>query len=728
MTNQMVYKTTPGQVEYSSPLSFAVNNLFLYGAALTQESRTSTYPASARSRGYSLGEHGRPGVLLLAVFLILLGCYAPIIQADSRIDIKNVTVVDVINENVLENQRITIQDGKIVHVEPENETSPLPGSTIIDGSNFIAIPGFIDTHTHLWQHAARGVASAAQLQDWAKVVYSITPYLTSEDAYWITLAAASQALLSGTTSVIDFASMDYANDTLPKGIQALLDREVDGGVVLWKPPLFFPSPQQKTYIDELRKVAGERISLWMGFGPLSFFSVPTSYDGVVLAQKAGMPITEHTEENIEERRGMHKLIIKYLRDHGSQLQRDDVTLLNSAVTPNVAPSNVDGMEALRVQAKLLHAARCFSRDGPPPAECEELQRLRKPSTWSPVPILDGWKVLPGFIAIHGVWLTNDDVERFKKNDASVSYNPESNMYLASGVARLNDLFKKGVRVHLGTDGAASNDRIDMFDAMRTAITLQKVYNLDPMQGITPWKVLQMATIEGARAMKRDGQTGSITTGKEADITLVDKRTLGASPITPQTIVPLLVYSATGRNVDTVLSNGHIVVQAGKLQGRPEFSEPNLARELNMRSNRLFLEAKQGKKYDITRNLDSPRYWSVRKLDDVKETFVNNSTEQPLYVLLAFSGTLFGGNVPGMQDEMTRKRYPIKAPDNYWCKLLSVKPGTRLTINKRSNNLEYVVNNGGDEQRRVGPSTGSEQILVYPSMTRFAPPPGCKLLD
>jgi 5-methylthioadenosine/S-adenosylhomocysteine deaminase len=163
---------------------------------------------------------------------------------------------------------------------------------------------------------------------------------------------------------------------------------------------------------------------------------------------------------------------------------------------------------------------------------------------------------PRTIAAHGVWVTPPDIPVLKAANVAVSYNPESNMKLASGTAPIPDLLAAGVRVGLGTDGAASNNDLDMFEAMRFGAFQQKLIRDDP-RVLPAQAMLDMATREGAAALGLTN-VGSIEPGKRADVILVDTRGARQTPIYDP--VAHLVYAAHGDDVTTSIVNGAILMR------------------------------------------------------------------------------------------------------------------------------------------------------------------------
>ncbi len=163
-------------------------------------------------------------------------------------------------------------------------------------------------------------------------------------------------------------------------------------------------------------------------------------------------------------------------------------------------------------------------------------------------------------------MTPGDIAILASRRVGVSHNPESNMKLASGAAKVVALRAAGVHVGLGTDGAASNNDLDMFEAMRQAAFLAKLQTMDP-RAIPARRALEMATIDGARVLGLDAQIGSLETGKRADLIIVS---LGAARQVPM-YDPLshLVYVTRGDDVRTTIVNGRVLMRDRKVQTLPE---------------------------------------------------------------------------------------------------------------------------------------------------------------
>jgi 5-methylthioadenosine/S-adenosylhomocysteine deaminase len=160
------------------------------------------------------------------------------------------------------------------------------------------------------------------------------------------------------------------------------------------------------------------------------------------------------------------------------------------------------------------------------------------------------------LAAHSVWLTKSEVKTFARKGVRVAHCPVSNMKLASGgAAPVPEMWDARVPMGLGTDGPASNNSLDMFDTMKMAALIHKNWRWDPTI-LDAQKVLDMATIDGARCIGREKQIGSVEAGKSADLVLLDLRDPNLIPIHgKETVVSDLVYSANGFNVDTTIVDG-----------------------------------------------------------------------------------------------------------------------------------------------------------------------------
>lgn len=193
---------------------------------------------------------------------------------------------------------------------------------------------------------------------------------------------------------------------------------------------------------------------------------------------------------------------------------------------------------------------------------EEVESMRSEKGLTPVQYLDSLGVLDeNTVAVHCIWVDDDDIEIFSAKKVSVSHAPESNMKLGSGTAPVHKMIMKGIRVGLGTDGCASNNDLDMIGEMGTAARLQKVFMHDPAV-MNAEAVIKMATIRGAELMGVGHITGSIEPGKAADIIIISTDKVHMRPLYHP--ASQVVYSARGSDVRHVFVNGRHIVKDFKL--------------------------------------------------------------------------------------------------------------------------------------------------------------------
>lgn len=236
---------------------------------------------------------------------------------------------------------------------------------------------------------------------------------------------------------------------------------------------------------------------------------------------------------------------------------------DSLITPAVAPHS-----AYTLQRETLLACRDLAvKYGVPLlihlAETkDEVRTIQDSSHLSPTAYLESigfWS--PRVVAAHGVWVDDDDIAILKRRGVGVSHNPESNMKLASGVAPVPKYLAAGVAVGLGTDGAASNNDLDMFEAMRQAAFLHKLETRDP-RAVPATQALEMATMGGARVLGLQDAIGSLEPGKRADVIVVGTNRARQTPLYDP--ISQLVYATHGDDVKTTIVNGRVLMRDRKV--------------------------------------------------------------------------------------------------------------------------------------------------------------------
>ena len=193
---------------------------------------------------------------------------------------------------------------------------------------------------------------------------------------------------------------------------------------------------------------------------------------------------------------------------------------------------------------------------------EEVADIRRRTGLAPVNYLDSLGLLDELtVAVHAVWLSPEEQDLLAARGVKVSHCPESNLKLAAGVAPIPELLARGVVVGLGTDGAASNNNLDMWGEMSLAARLHKVWRRDPTL-VSAYQAVAMATREGARVLGLEHKIGTITPGKEADLIVVDLNQPHLTPLFDP--YSHLVYAARAADVRHVMVAGRRLLKDGEL--------------------------------------------------------------------------------------------------------------------------------------------------------------------
>jgi 5-methylthioadenosine/S-adenosylhomocysteine deaminase len=233
------------------------------------------------------------------------------------------------------------------------------------------------------------------------------------------------------------------------------------------------------------------------------------------------------------------------------------------IVPAIAPH-----APYTVSEEHLKAARAFSdRTGAPivihiSETKREVDDSVKAKGASPVAYLERIGFLNDrVIAAHMVWPQGTDITILKKRGVGVVHNPQSNMKLASGVAPVPRMLTEKLFIGLGTDGAASNNDLNMWEEMDTVAKLHKVFTGDP-KVISAQEAFELATIRGAEALHLGKEIGSLETGKRADLLVIDRDTLNQIPL--YNVYSDLVYATKAADVETVIINGRVVMRNRRL--------------------------------------------------------------------------------------------------------------------------------------------------------------------
>lgn len=424
---------------------------------------------------------------------------------------------------ILPNACIAVEGDKILAVGTDAILTQYQADNTIDAAGQYVFPGFISTHSHLFQTMLKGLGRDKFLIDWLNSSVRVALHNYDEETvYYAALTGCMEAIRSGTTTILDYM---YAHP-----IRGLDD-----------------------CVTQAFEDIGIRGMLGRSYSTVGSFP-----------KEIACPVVETEQDFFDDVRRLEQ---KY-RGHS----RIDVCMAPGIIWDHTD----DGFREMRRTANELnmpitmHLVETLDDDA-------FSQKMYQEDT---IPHLERMGILgPDFIAVHCVYMKDEDLDTFKKYDVKVSHNPNSNMVLASGVPRIPEMLNKGITVSLACDGSASNDTQNILEVIKAASLMQKVYHRDPslMPAST---VVELATLGGARAMGKERSIGSIEPGKKADLVIFDPLSPFSAPVHDP--VSALVYSSSPSSIKTVMIDGKVVLKDGGMTTIDEEKVIRKAQRLAMR--------------------------------------------------------------------------------------------------------------------------------------------------
>ncbi len=443
------------------------------------------------------------------------------------------------NNDVIDKGAVVIDGHRIAYAGPMEWRPPGPFDQVRDGGRWIAMPGMINAHCHSPANLVRGLMPGKPLEIWRAYYRASLRDMREEDFYASALLGGMEMLKSGATTVLDHFAGNQACRFMGAGaaIQAMRDLGLRHVVAL--------TITDKNYEDTL---------------PLGNIDPSLSDEVKRMSASEAKPTRawlDECEGFIEAFHAPEKLTIACPGPSAVQRCSDEL-LAQAAETARrkKLPMHIHLAEtkAQAVMGLKLYGASLLKH-------------------------LDELGALDANVSLaHSIWIEDDDIELFRRRGATPVHNPASNLRIGSGLAPVRGFLAAGVNVALGTDGAASNDGQNMFDALRLAALIHNEAGSDFNQWIKPAQALAMATRNGARAFGLDA--GVLAPGKLADIVLLRRDTPAFTPLNDA--VSQLVFCENGSSVDSVIVNGEFVVDAGRLVRCDEREVLRLAREARAR--------------------------------------------------------------------------------------------------------------------------------------------------
>ncbi|MDP9131471.1 MAG: amidohydrolase [Candidatus Binatota bacterium] len=436
--------------------------------------------------------------------------------------IRNPLLVTMNEQNdVVDKASIVVDGNCIVFAGPAEWTPEGPFDKVIDASRMIALPGMVNAHCHSPANLVRGMMPSKPLEIWRAYYRASLRDMGEDDFYASALLGGMEMLKNGATTVLDHFAGSAACRFMGAGaaIQAMRDLGLRHVAAL--------TVTDKNYEDTL---------------PLG--ETDASLNDELKRMSASE--AKSTQAWLDE---CEEFIATF---HAPE------KLTTACPGPSAVQRCTDG---------LLQGCADIARRKNLPLHIHlaetKAQQVQGNSIYghSLLRHLDSLGIVGANLSCaHSIWIEDADVELFAKRGATPVHNPASNLRIGSGLAKVKEFLSAGVNVGLGTDGAASNDNQNMFDAARLVALIHNHAGSDFKQWVTPAQALAMATRNGARAFGLDA--GVIAPGKLADIVLLRRDTPAYRPMND--VVNQIVFCENGSNVDTVLVNGEVVVESGRL--------------------------------------------------------------------------------------------------------------------------------------------------------------------
>lgn len=423
--------------------------------------------------------------------------------------------------NPAQTHDILVDGDRIVDVSRAGTRRP-EGAELLDGSGLIAFPGLINGHYHSHESFQKGRYEGLPLELWMNLVRPMKPIpLTAEEVYLRTMVGAIEALHSGTTTIVDDMNVSplFDQSHVDAAFRAYEDAGIRAyvGTTLFDRPFFRGVP----FVDET-------------FPP-----------DLLAALEAGK--ASSAEEILAFARTL-------ARDKHPETHR---------VGFIVAPSAPQ-----RCTEDFLRATRQMADEFALPAMIHVHETRQQVVTGedffgsSMIAYLERIGFLkPHTTIIHGVWVTDADLDIIAKCGASVQHNPNSNLKLGSGLMPMREMLDRGINVSLGTDGCGSIESVDMLRNLANTSLLQNLRDVHHSRWITAAEAFASATTGGAKALGRQ-DLGRIAPGMKADFALYDRHGTAFTPL--NNAVRQFVYAETGRGLRHVVVDGAVVLRDGTL--------------------------------------------------------------------------------------------------------------------------------------------------------------------
>ena len=409
----------------------------------------------------------------------------------SQILIKNGYVISMNkNREIFKNGSVLIEDDKIKAVGKVEPSLVNADAEIYDVQGKIILPGLVNTHVHLSQQLGRGVADDVVLLTWLRE--RVWPYESSfnyEDSLISSTACCVELIKTGVTTFLE-AGGQYV-DAMAEAVEKCGLRAC----------------LSKSTMDE-----GE--------------GLPKAW------QKTTQEELDFQEELFKKYNNTAEGRIKIWFGLRTIFNNSDELIKGTKILADKYKTGIH-MHVLEVKEEMD-----YTRATREETTVEHMNRLGA--------------LGPNLVAAHTVWLTEREIDLFRLYDVKVSHNPGAAMKVVLGFAKIPEMLEKGIAVSIGTDGAPSNNRMDMMRDMYLTSLIHKGRTLNP-KTVSAEQVLEMATINGARCALMEKEIGSLEVGKKADLIILNPDTIHSLPVIDP--VANIVYAMSSENIESSMCNG-----------------------------------------------------------------------------------------------------------------------------------------------------------------------------
>ncbi len=390
---------------------------------------------------------------------------------------------------------VYIEDGRILEV-PSSRTK---ADAVIDATDCLVVPGFVQTHVHLCQTLFRGMADDMDVIDWLRLrIWPLEQAHDERSIYDSARLGIAEMIRGGTTCALTMETVHHTEEAFRAVIETGF-RAISGKAMMdrWEPGTEMVGEETKASLEASLALLGEFHG--EGDGRLQ----------VAFCPRGSRNCTEGLWADIVALAAEHDTLI---HTHAAE---------NEAQTERLAIDSATDIE-------YLHGLGATG---------------------------------PRLVAAHCIWVTEAEIAILAESGTRVAHCPSCNTKLASGLAPVPEFLERGIVVGLGADGAPCNNNLDMFQEMRLASLVHKPRS--GPRSMPAMSVLEMATLGGARALGLEDELGSLEPGKRADVIVIRRDGLHAQPQAGVDPIAQIVYEHRASDVDSVIIDGRVLVRGGE---------------------------------------------------------------------------------------------------------------------------------------------------------------------